>query len=332
MGEIVETGRDVKKYKKGDKVLIPFPIGCGECFYCKHDLWSLCDNTNPNHKIAEGVMGFSPAGIYGYSHMTGGFQGGQAEYVRVINADVNAFKVPDGIPDEKVLFLTDIFPTGYMAAENALNGVEIKTVAVFGCGPVGQFTIQSLKLLGAERIIAIDMVPERLKMAESIGAETVNLKNDKDIVEKLKDMTNRQGPDATIDAVGMESSGPGIGTAYDEVKQFAKLESDRPISLRYAIQACRKGGVVSIPGVYGGLSDKIPTGSLMNKALTIRTGQTHVQRYLPKLMQLVLDGKIDPSFVITHRLPLEEAAKGYKIFRDKEDNCIKVVLIPPQAA
>jgi threonine dehydrogenase-like Zn-dependent dehydrogenase len=332
MGEVVEVGKDVKKVKKGEKVLIPFPIGCGKCFFCKNNLWSLCDTTNRNHEIAEAMMGFSPAGIYGYSHMLGGYQGGQAEYVRVINADVNAFKVPNGIPDEKVLFLTDIFPTGYMAAENALKGVDIKTVAVFGCGPVGQFTIKSLQLLGAKRIIGIDLVPERLKMAEDNGAEVINLNEDKDVVEKLKDMTKRRGPDATIDAIGMESTGPGIGTMYDKAKQAVKLESDRPIALRYAIQACRKGGVVSIPGVFSGMVDKMPMGPAMNKALTFYMGQTHVHRYLDTLMELVLHGKIDPTFVITHRLPLEEAAHGYEIFRDKKDNCIKIVLIPPQAS
>lgn len=328
MGEVVEVGKEVKKIKKGDRIIVPFPIGCGECFFCVHELWSLCDRTNPNKKIAEGFFGFSPAGIYGYSHILGGYPGGQAEFARVINADINAFIIPDGVDDEKVLFLTDIFPTGYMAAENAMRGVDIQTVAVFGCGPVGQFTIKSLFLLGAKRVLAIDEVPERLRMAAESGAETINFKEDKDIVEKLKEMTDHRGPDATIDAVGMEASGADALDLYDKVKQAVKLETDRPIALRLAIQACRKGGVVSIPGVYGGMADKIPMGSFMNKGLTAYTGQTHVQRYLPKLFALIQAGKIDPSFVITHRLPLSDAPHAYKIFRNKEDNCIKVVLNP----
>lgn len=328
MGEIVEVGSAVKKFKKGDKIIVPFPIACGKCFYCKHKLFSLCDTTNPNKEIAEGAMGFSPAALYGFSHMLGGIPGGQAQMVRVLLADVNAYKVPDTIPDEKVLFLTDIFPTGYMAAENAMKGVDIETVAVFGCGPVGQFAIRSLFLLGAKRVIAIDKVPERLEMAESSGAEVVNYTIDKDIVEKLKEMTNRQGPDAIIDAVGMEASGVGIGELYDKAKQKVQLETDRPIVLRHAIQACRKGGVISIPGVYLGLVDKIPMGSAMNKGLTFYMGQTHVHKYLDTLLALIQDGKIDPSFVITHRLPLEEAPDAYKAFRDKQDECIKVVLKP----
>lgn len=328
MGEVVDVGRDVKRIKKGQRVLIPFPIGCGVCFYCKQDLWSLCDTTNRNHEMAEAMMGFSPAGIYGYSHMLGGYQGGQAEYVRVLNADVNAYVVPSGIPDEKVLFLTDIFPTAHMAAENAIKGVDIKTVAVFGCGPVGLLTIKSLQILGVQRVFAIDLVPERLRLAGRHGAEPLNLHDHKDIVETLKELTNRNGPDATIDAVGMESVGPGIGTIYDKTKQQIKLESDRPIALRYAIQSCRKGGVVSIPGVFSGMADKIPLGAFMNKGLTAYTGQTHVQRYIDPLMNLILDGKIDPSFIISHRLPLTEAPHAYEIFRDKKDSCIKVVLSP----
>lgn len=328
MGEIVEVGKDVKKLKKGDRIIVPFPIGCGQCYFCKRDLWSLCDTSNPNKDQAEKLMGFSPAGLYGYSHMLGGFPGGQAQFARVFNADANAFVIPDALPDEKVLFLTDIFPTGYMAAENAMKGQDIETVAVFGCGPVGQFTIKSLFLLGAKRVIAIDKVPERLKMAEESGAETVNADEDKDIVQKLKDMTDGKGPDAVVDAVGMEASGADATDLYDKAKQAIKLETDRPIVLRLAIQACRKGGVVSIPGVYGGFVDKIPMGAFMNKALTAYTGQTHVQRYLPTLYDLITSGKIDPEFVITHRLPLEEAPDAYKIFRDKKDNCIKVVLDP----
>jgi threonine dehydrogenase-like Zn-dependent dehydrogenase len=308
MGEIIDVGKSVKKIKKGDKVVIPFNIACGKCFYCKNELWSLCDTTNPNKEIAEGMYGYSPAALYGYSHMLGGIPGGQAQYVRVINADVNAFKLPKDIPDEKLLFLGDIFPTGYMAAENAMRGIDIKTVAVFGCGPVGQMTIISLKLLGAKRIIAIDKEPERLKMAEQNGAETFNYNKDNDVVEKLKKLTEGKGPDATIDAVG--------------------LEADGTAALRDAIQACRKGGVVSIPGVYSGFVNNIPMGSAMNKGLTFYMGQTHVHRYVNKLLKLIEMGKVDPSFVITHRLSIDDAEKGYKMFRDKEDNCIKVVLNP----
>lgn len=328
MGEVVEVGKSVKKFKKGDKVLVPFPISCGECFYCKHRLFSLCDRSNPNKEIAEGVMGFSPAALYGYTHMLGGIPGGQAQLVRVLYADANAYKVPKDMPDEKVLFLTDIFPTGYMAAENALRGVEIETVAVFGLGPVGQFTVWSLLHLGAKRVIGIDKVPERLQMAKDLGAEVVNYDIDKDIVEKLKEMTERQGPDAVVDAVGMEATGAGPGTLYDKAKQAIKIESDRPIALRLAIQACRKGGVVSIPGVYSGLVDKLPMGSAMNKAITFRMGQTHVHKYLDTLFDLVQKGKVDPTFVITHRLPLEDAPAAYRVFRDKDDECIKVVLTP----
>jgi threonine dehydrogenase-like Zn-dependent dehydrogenase len=328
MGEVIETGTKVTKLKKGDRVIIPFPISCGKCFFCKNNLTSLCDESNPNHEIAEGVMGYSPSALYGYTHMLGGIPGGQAEYARVLFADANAFKVPTALSDEKVLFLTDIFPTGYMAAENAMKGIDIKTVAVFGCGPVGQFTIRSLFLLGAKRVIAIDKVPERLAMAEKGGAEAINYEDHKDIVEKLKEMTNRHGPDAVVDAVGMEASGVGPGEAYDKLKQAVKMESDRPIVLRQAIQACRKGGIISIPGVYSGLVDKIPMGSAMNKALTFYMGQTHVHRYLDTLLDLIQKEKIDPSSVITHSLPLEEAPEGYKIFREKKDNCIKIVLKP----
>jgi threonine dehydrogenase-like Zn-dependent dehydrogenase len=328
MGEIVEVGSRVKKLKKGDRVIIPFPISCGSCFYCKNNLWSLCDNTNPNKDIAEGMYGFSGAGIYGYSHLYGGISGGQAEYVRVLFADVNAFKVPESLPDEKVLFLTDIFPTGYMAAEHALSGVDIETIAIFGCGPVGQFAIRSAVLLGAKRVIAIDKLPERLKMAQDAGAEIVNFEEDHDIVEKLKEMTKRQGPDAVIDAVGLEADGTGIEKIYEKTKHTLKLQTDRSAALRDAIQACRKGGIVSIPGVYSGFIDKFPLGAAFAKGLEFHMGQCHVHRYVEKLLELVEKGKIDPSFVITHRLPLEEAPAGYKMFRDKEDKCIKIVLTP----
>jgi threonine dehydrogenase-like Zn-dependent dehydrogenase len=273
------------------------------------------------------LFGHSPAGLYGYSHLTGGFAGGQAQYARVPFADVGTIKVPDGLEDEQVLFLSDIFPTGYMAAENC----DIKagdTIAVWGCGPVGQFAIKSAYLLGAERVIAIDRFPERLRMAREQGkAETINYE-ETDVHETLKEMTGGRGPDACIDAVGLEAHAPGLIGAYDRVKQAMMLESDRPYALRQAILACRNGGTVSVPGVYGGFDDKIPLGSVMNKALTIKTGQTHVPRYLHPLLERIQKGEIDPSFVITHRLSLEGAPEGYAIFNNKEDNCIKVVLKP----
>jgi threonine dehydrogenase-like Zn-dependent dehydrogenase len=329
MGELVEVGSAVKKFKKGDRVIVPFPIGCGECFFCKNELWSCCDNTNPNRDKAEAMMGYSPAGIYGYSHIVGVYPGGQAEFTQVINADANLFHVPDDLPDEKVLFLTDIFPTGYMAADFAMNGIEIETVAVWGCGPVGQFTIRSLFLLGAQRVIAIDKVAERLAMAKKSGAETINFEEDTDVVQKLKAMTHGRGPDAVVDAVGMEAeSGHELTETYDKIKQTVKLETDRPIALRQAIQACRKGGVVSVAGAYLGFADKIPIGAFMNKGLTMRSAQAPVQKYVPELLKRIQKREIDPSFVITHTLPLEEAQRGYELFRDKEDGCIKVVLKP----
>jgi threonine dehydrogenase-like Zn-dependent dehydrogenase len=327
MGEVVELGSEVKNVKVGDRVVVPFTISCGNCFFCNRDLWSLCDNSNPNAWMAETLMGHSPSGLFGYSHMLGGYAGGQAEYARVPFADVGLFKIPDGLTDEQVLFLTDIFPTGYMAAENC-NIKPGDIVAVWGCGPVGQFAIKSAFLLGAERVIAIDRIPERLRMAESYGgAETINYE-EVDPGEVLKEMTGGRGPDACIDAVGMEAHGTGPEFLYDRVKQAVRLETDRPIALRQAILACRKGGHLSIPGVYGGFLDKIPMGAAMNKALTFKTGQTHVQRYLQPLLERVQNGEIDPSFVITHILPLEQAPHGYEIFKHKKDNCIKVVLKP----
>lgn len=326
MGEVVELGSEVNNIKIGDRVVVPFPISCGGCFFCKRDLWSLCDNTNPNAWMAEKLMGYSPAGIFGYSHMLGGYAGGQAEYARVPFADVGLFKIPDGLTDEQVLFLTDIFPTGYMAAENC-NIQPGDTIAIWGCGPVGQFAIRSAYLLGAERVIAIDRVPERLQMAKDGKAEVLNFE-ELDVGEALKEMTGGRGPDAVMDAVGMEAHGMGAEGLYDKAKQAVRLETDRPHVLRQAILSCRKGGTVSIPGVYGGFVDKMPMGSLMNKALTVKTGQTHVHRYLRPLLEHVQNGKIDPSFVITHRLPLEEAPQGYEIFKHKKDNCIKIVLKP----
>ncbi|NJN03679.1 MAG: glutathione-dependent formaldehyde dehydrogenase [Leptolyngbyaceae cyanobacterium SL_1_1] len=326
MGEVVEIGPEVRTLQKGDRVVVPFNISCGNCFFCQRDLWSLCDNSNPNAWMAEKLYGHSPAGLFGYSHLLGGYAGGQAEYVRVPFADVGPIKVPDGLSDEQVLFLSDIFPTGYMAAENCdIQPGEI--VAVWGCGPVGQFAIRSAFMLGAERVIAIDRVPERLSLAQAGGAETINYE-EFDAGVALKEMTGGRGPDCCIDAVGMEAHGTGPMALYDTVKQAVQLETGRAMVLRQAIVACRKGGKVSVPGVYGGFIDKMPMGSFVNKGLTMRSGQTHVHRYLQPLLERIQQGQIDPSFLITHRLPLEEAPRAYKIFRDKEENCIKVVLKP----
>jgi len=326
MGEVVELGSQVKNLKKGDRVVIPFTISCGSCFFCNRDLWSLCDNSNPNAGLAEKIYGHSPAGLFGYSHLTGGYAGGQAEYARVPFADVGPLKIPDGLSDEQVLFLTDIFPTGYMAAENC----DIQpgdTVAVWGCGPVGQFAIRSAFMLGADRVIAIDRVPERLQMAAAAKAEIINYE-EMDAGEAVTEMTGGRGPDACIDAVGMEAHGTGLDALYDKAKQAVRLESDRPTALRQVILACRKGGTVSIPGVYGGFVDKVPLGAAFNKGLTLKMGQTHVHRYLRPLLDRVQKGEIDPSFVITHRMKLDEAPHAYEIFKQKKDNCIKVVLKP----
>jgi threonine dehydrogenase-like Zn-dependent dehydrogenase len=325
MGEVVETGREVRNLKVNDRVVVPFPIACGNCFSCHRQLFSLCENTNPNAWMAEKMWGHSPAGIFGYSHLLGGYAGGQAEYARVPFADVGALKVPDGVPDEQVLFLSDIFPTGYMGAENC----DIEpgdTIAVWGCGPVGQFAIKSAYLLGAERVIAIDRFDYRLRMArEEGGAETINYE-EVDVHDALKDMTGGRGPDACIDAVGMEAHG--MEYAYDRVKQALMLETERPIALRQAMMACRNGGTLSIVGVYGGFLDKLPFGSVMNRSITIRTGQAHVQRYMRPLLDRIEKGEIDPSFVITHRMRLDDAPEGYDTFLHKEDGCVKVVLQP----
>lgn len=327
MGEVIELGSEVKNLRVGDRVVVPFPIACGNCWSCQHEMYSLCENSNPNAWMAEQMWGYSPCGIFGYSHMLGGYAGGQAQYARVPFADVGPIKIPDELEDEQVLFLSDIFPTGYMAAE-ACNIQPGDTVAVWGCGPVGQFAIKSAYLLGAERVIAIDRFEYRLRMArEKAGAETLNYEQ-VDVLEALKEMTGGRGPDACIEAVGMEAHGAGIEFAYDRVKQAMMLETDRPIALREAIQACRNGGTVSVPGVYGGFIDKFPIGSLVNRSLTIKTGQTHVQRYLHPLLERIQKGEIDPSFVITHRLRLDDASNGYEIFKNKMDDCMKVVMRP----
>jgi len=328
MGEVVEVGRDVKKLKKGDRVVVPFTISCGMCDFCRRGLFSLCDTSNPNAETARRLMGQSPAGLLGYSHMFGGFAGGQAEYLRVPFADVGPLRVPPGLDDDKALFLSDIFPTGYMAAENA----EIEpgeTVAVWGCGPVGQFAIQSAWMLGAGRVIAIDRVAERLRMARDRGrAETIDFGSD-DVYDRLMEMTSGRGPDRCIDAVGTEAHGRGSADAVlDRAKSALYLGTDRPHVLREAIMCCRKGGTVSVPGVYIGFLDKVPFGAAMNKGLTLKTGQTHVPRYYDRLLKKIDVGEIDPSFVITHRLPLADGPAAYKLFRDKQDGCIKVVLRP----
>jgi threonine dehydrogenase-like Zn-dependent dehydrogenase len=327
MGIVEEVGPRVTKLKKGDRVVVPFTIACGRCWFCEQTLFSLCDNTNPNHQQAETAMGHSPSGLFGYSHMLGGYPGGQAEYLRVPYADVGPIKIESDLPDEKVLFLSDIYPTGYMAAENA-NIQPGDTVAIWGCGPVGQFVIRSAWMLGAGRVIAIDDVPERLVMARAGKAETIDTSKE-NASERLKEMTKGRGPDSCVDAVGAEAHGTNpLEKVVDSAKMAVKLSTDRPGALRQAIMACRKGGTLSVPGVYIGLLDKIPFGALMNKGLTVKTGQTHTQRYLAPLLKTIEEGKLDPSFVITHVRPIEEGPNLYKTFRDKKDGCIKVVLKP----
>ncbi len=329
MGIVEEVGSGVTRLKKGDRVVVPFTISCGHCWFCEQTMYSLCDTTNPEPENARKAMGHSPAGIFGYSHLTGGIPGGQAEYLRVPHADVGPIKVPDGLTDEQVLFLSDIFPTGYMGAENA----EIEpgdTVAVWGCGPVGQFAIQSAWMMGAGRVIAIDREPERLRMAaENSKAETVNFDEiDGTLHEHLIDMTGGRGPDRCIEAVGMEAHGMSTAkTALDKAAQATHTQSDRTYAINQAIMACRKGGTISMPGVYAG-AGSIELGAFMNKGLTLKTGQTHVQRYLEPLMDKIESGDIDPSFIITHTAPLDDAPEMYETFRDKKDDCIKVVLKP----
>lgn len=328
MGVIEEVGAAVTKLKKGDRVVIPFTISCGSCFFCKKTLFAACDRTNPNAEMAEKAMGHSPAGLFGYSHLTGGYPGGQAEYLRVPHAEVGALKIESGLPDEKVLFLSDIFPTGWMAAENA----EIEpgdTVAIWGCGPVAQFAIKSAWMMGAGRVIAIDRVPERLELARSYGnAETIDFDKE-DVMDRLNQLTDKRGPDRCIDAVGCEAhGGGGVDAVLDKVKAAVMLTTDRAHVLRQAIMACRKGGTISVPGVYIGAPDKIPMGAFVNKGLTMKSGQTHMHRYMKPLLQKIEAGEIDPSKVITHKIPLEKAPEMYRTFRDKQDGCIKVVIQP----
>ncbi len=328
MGEVVEVGKEVRNLKPGDRVVVPFTIACGKCWFCEKQMYSLCDTSNPNYEIARKAMGHSPAALFGYSHMLGGFAGGQAEYLRVPYADVSPLKIESDLADEQVLFLSDILPTGYMAAENA----EIEpgeTVAVWGCGPVGQFAIQCAWMFNSTRVIAIDRVPERLAMARQYGnAETINF-DEHDVYDTLMEMTRGRGPDRCIDAVGAEAHGTGaLDAIYDKVKTTIMLGTDRAHALREAIFCCRKGGTVSIPGVYLGFPDKLPFGAVVNKALTLKSGQTHVAKYHKMLLAKIEAGEIDPAVIVTHRVPLQEGPEAYQKFRDKKDGCIKVVLKP----
>ncbi|BCM85577.1 alcohol dehydrogenase [Methylobacterium indicum] len=328
MGEVVEVGRDNKTLKVGDRIVVPFTIICGQCEQCRRGNFSVCERTNRNAKLAEAAFGHTTAGLFGYTHLTGGYAGGQAEYLRVPFADATHIKVPGGIPDERLLFLSDIFPTGWQAAVQCDIQPE-DTVAIWGCGPVGQMAIRSAILLGAKRVIAIDRVPERLTMARAGGAETIDLDAESNVVAKLNDMTNGKGPEKCIDSVGMEAHATtSLDAIYDRAKQAVMLESDRPHVLRQMIMACRPAGVLSIPGVYGGLIDKVPFGAAMNKGLTFRMGQTHVNRWTDDLLRRIEEGQIDPSFVITHTVGLEQGPEMYRTFRDKQDGCIKVVIKP----
>ncbi len=330
MGEVVEVGRGVGNLKTGDRVVVPFPIACGSCWHCQNELYSACENSNPNAGIAEKMFGHTTAGIFGYSHITGGYAGGQAEYARVPFADIGPFKIEDDLTDEQVLFLSDILPTGYMGADFCdIKGGEV--IAVFGAGPVGQFAIASAVMLGAERVIAIDRLDYRLQLALNRAGATdvINFDDDPDVVEQLKALTAGRGPDAVIDAVGMEAvHGHGVVHAVDRVKQATRMESDRGHALRDAILACRPGGIVSVIGVYGGVMDMFPAGALMNKGLTIKSGQCHVHRYMKPLYERIKNGDIDPTFIITHRLELGKAPEAYETFKHKQDECVKVVLKP----
>lgn len=328
MGEVVETGEGVTNLKKGDRVVVPFTIACGNCFYCKRDLWSCCDNSNPKPETAETLYGFAASGLFGYSHMMGGFAGGQAEYVRVPFADVGPIKIPNHLEDEKVVFLSDIFPTGYQAAENC-NIHEGDTVAIWGAGPVGQFAIKSAFMLGAEKVVVIDHYEDRLELAkaENENVETINF-DDTEVYDKLKDLTGGRGPDSCIDCVGLEAHGTSPDALLDYAKASLYLATDRPHALRQAIYACRKGGTVSIPGVYGGFLDKFPMGAAFGKGLTFKMGQTNMHKYLPNLLSAIEEDKIDPSFVISHKLKLSEAPTGYKRFNEEKDTWRKIVLKP----
>ena len=328
MGIVEEVGPDVKRLKRGDRVVVPFTISCGACWFCQNTLYSLCDTSNRNAEMAKKVMGHAPAGLLGYSHLTGGFAGGQAQYLRVPFADVGPIRIESDLSDEQVLFLSDVFPTGWMGAENA-EIVPGDTVAVWGCGPVGQFTIASAWMMGAGRVIAIDRVPERLEMARTHGKAEVIDFSKVGVYDALMEMTNGRGPDRCIDAVGAEAHATGsVDAWYDKAKSMLLMETERPHVLREAIMCCRKGGTVSIPGVYLGLLDKIPMGAAMNKGLTFKMGQTHMVRYMDPLLKRIESGEIDPSYIITHTVPIEKGPEMYKTFRDKEDGCIKVVLKP----
>ena len=326
MGIVEEVGPSVKKLKRGDRVVVPFTISCGNCFFCKSTLWSLCDNTNPNAALAETMYGYSGSALYGYSHIYGGYAGGQAQYARVPFADIGPIKIENDLPDEKLLFLTDIFPTGYMAAEDA-NIHEGDTVAIWGAGPVGLFAVASAFMLGAKRVISIDRFPDRLALAAKLGAETLDY-SQYDTLKSLRELTGGEGPDGAIDAVGLEAHGNSLGGVYDRTKQALKLSFDRPTVLREAILAVRKGGTVSFPGVYGGLLDKVPFGAAFGKGITMKMGQTHMQRYLQPLLERIEKGELDPSFIISHRIGLEEIPEAFRIFRDKKYGCTKVVIDP----
>jgi threonine dehydrogenase-like Zn-dependent dehydrogenase len=328
MGIVEETGKEVTNLQRGDRVVVPFTIACGKCLFCKKQMWSACDNTNPNAHLMEALYGYSGSGLFGYSHMMGGYAGGQAQYARVPFANVGPLKIESDLPDEKVLFLSDIFPTGYMAAENA-QIVEGDTVAVWGCGPVGQFAIASAFLLGAARVIAIDRIPERLAMAQGIGAITVDYSDeDVSVLTALKDLTGGIGPDSCIDAVGLEAHSADLQGLYDRVKTALMLETDRPGVLRQAIQGVRKGGTVSIPGVYGGLLDKVPFGAAFGKGITMKMGQTHMHKYMKPLLERIEKGQIDPSSIISHRITLDQAPKMYEVWRDKKEQVTKIVIDP----
>jgi threonine dehydrogenase-like Zn-dependent dehydrogenase len=327
MGEVVEVGPDVKKLRVGDRVVVPFAIGCGQCWYCQHDYWSLCDNSNPNAFMLEAFYGYSGSGLFGYSHLFGGYAGGQAEYARVPFADIGPIKVPDGLDDDQVLFLSDILPTGWEAVTRG-EVREGDVVAVWGCGPVGQFVVRSAFLQGADRVIAIDRFPRRLELARKAGAETVEYSETDDLIEVLKETTGGRGPDVCIDAVGLEAHGTSIDAVADRLKQKVRLEMDRANVLRQVFQACGKGGRVSVIGVYGGFIDKFPFGAIFGKGLTVRAGQCNVQAFMRPLLERIERGEIDPTEIITHRLPLDDAPRAYQIFRDKMDECVKVVLKP----